>query len=254
MPGRHASVKQSRKAANKTSPRRRSGFPSEVTQRGVWRQEVNYFEWIQAKLRRDPKYRDKFIAVLGEKIVGVGDDRFELYHRMSAAFPRRVLIEQATRQARHHVMTRHFPGQSIGLDLRTIDESQIAEMTQHLETAKVTIEGDKAVILGKETKSAVEERLMDIDWQLRRDHGHWKLDLSGKDSALTVIDDKVARGNNFEDSAMFHIMWRICPELRRVADEVESGKITNHDEAVRQATTAVGIAFQTTEKELRGAK
>jgi len=150
-----------------------------------------------------------------------------------------------------HVMNTHFPGQDIGLDLHTLDDSQIAQMKQHLATAKVTMDGNKATIVGTEPKWATPGQLTDVDWRLRLDRGKWKLDPSMMmgGTALAAIDNKVPEGGNSEDLAMFYIMRRFSPELRKIADAVESGRITTHDEAVKQAVTAVSSAFQSVEAE-----
>ncbi len=74
---------------------------SEAAQRRAWRTEVNYFESIRQRLFHDPQFRGKFIAVRGKKIVGVGNNQFELHRQMSSAYPGEVvLIEQAAKAPR----------------------------------------------------------------------------------------------------------------------------------------------------------
>jgi hypothetical protein len=74
---------------------------SEAAQHRAWEIEVRYFESIRARLFRTPKYRGKFIAVRGRRIVGVGTDAFELHRQMSSEFPGEViLIEQAAKEIR----------------------------------------------------------------------------------------------------------------------------------------------------------
>ena len=61
---------------------------------------MKFFESIKDKLLADPKYREKFVAIKDESIIGVGDEELDLVEQMQVANPGHViLVKQVTEQS-----------------------------------------------------------------------------------------------------------------------------------------------------------
>ncbi|MEX2716696.1 MAG: DUF5678 domain-containing protein [Candidatus Sigynarchaeum springense] len=65
----------------------------------ILKRQLKFFESIKVQLLADPKYRDKFVAIKDEAIIGVGDDELDLVEQMQSANPGVViLVKHVTEQ------------------------------------------------------------------------------------------------------------------------------------------------------------
>lgn len=58
----------------------------------VLKKELNHFESIAKDLLQDPKYREKFIAIKNQEIIGLGDDELDLVEQVQLKFPDQVIL------------------------------------------------------------------------------------------------------------------------------------------------------------------
>ena len=53
---------------------------------------MKYYESIKKQLLADPKYREKFVAIKDESIIGVGEDELGLVEQMQLVNPGQVIL------------------------------------------------------------------------------------------------------------------------------------------------------------------
>lgn len=57
-----------------------------------WQSELTYFENSKEQLWQNCQYRDKYVAIRRQTVVGVDEDKFQLAKRMAEQFPDDVVF------------------------------------------------------------------------------------------------------------------------------------------------------------------
>ncbi len=66
----------------------------------ILKRQLKYYESIKKQLLVDPKYREKFVAIKDESIIGAGEDELGLVEQMQLANPGQViLVKMVTERA-----------------------------------------------------------------------------------------------------------------------------------------------------------
>ena len=139
----------------------------------------------------------------------------------------------------------HFPGQSLGIDVaHGISFSNDA--LEYIANAKVSSEGDKAIVTFQPHEGRPKPGIDDQSFALRRDRGKWKLDMEAGDAGevLDYYPERAReRGVNLGYLVLFHEM---TPGLSQLSADIESRKVSKIEEVQSRAKAAVDAAFNKT--------
>ena len=53
---------------------------------------MNYFNAVLSDLYEKEEYRDKFVALSDYEIIGIGENKFDLYRRIKNEYPERIIF------------------------------------------------------------------------------------------------------------------------------------------------------------------
>jgi len=150
----------------------------------------------------------------------LGDDLAEIY---------------ATATYFHRIIEAHFPGQDKGLVLSsfTLTDDMRADARRRVAQATVTVSGNHATLTfppstAPGTDPADQEKIA-----FYNDAGRWKWDWGSEPSPGTrqpASDYPPKWGDGNTEGAMIYLCREGCPEIRRIADDVDSGKLKTYEE------------------------